>query len=117
MTNQEINRFLALAVGYPHDRVRFFPRDSAAAYVQVLNDYNRGDGPMDYGGWQRFDHRDTAVIWPIAEQFNAFPKWRYNGACEFIGWHCWAFCRGYGASENPATASAIAVIKYVEGIK
>ena len=117
MTNQEIDRRLALAIGYTADRVRYWPNDSADAFVQVQNTRIRCDGPAQYNGWQRFDHTDPAVIWPIAKRFDAFPSWRYNGKCEFIGWHCWAFCRGYGANENPATASALAIIKYVESMK
>ena len=113
MTDIEIDRRLALAVGYTADRVR-----TIAGWTDVYNKpFERLDGPYAEDGWQRFDHKNPAVIWPIAERFNAFPKRQYNGACEFIGWHTFSMCRGYGANENPATASALSVIDYVEGQK
>ena len=110
MTKNEIDRHLALAIGYPADRVR-----NLHGFVQVFNgfSYNHADGPISYNGWQRFDHTLPDVIWPIAERFNSFPRRQYN-ACEFIGWHCWAMCQGYGKHSNPATASALAVIAYVK---
>ena len=121
MTKIEISRRLALAIGYTADRVRIrehcFADGTACKWIEVLNDYSRGDGPMQYSGWQRLDHTDPAVIWPIAERFDAFPKHRFNYACEHVGWHCWAMDGGYGAHINPATASALAVIAYVEGTK
>ena len=115
MTNQEINFDLALAIGYTADRVRMTSIVWQDFYVQVLNDYSRGDGPLEYGGWQRFDHTDPAVIWPIAARFDAFPEHRFNYACEHVDWHCQAMDRGYGAHDTPATASALAVIAYVKG--
>lgn len=55
-------------------------------------------------GWQVFDHTDWAVMGPIAEKFNAFPigccmgQWLAHGEVH----------------STPATASALAVIKYIE---
>ena len=109
-TPNEIDRRLALACGYTADRVR--NGSHGDGWVQVLNDDSRGDGPMQYGGWQRFDHTDPAVIWPIAERFDAFPTQRFNGTwfampCDLYQYHA--------INECAASASALAVIKYVEG--
>ena len=110
MTNQEINFDLALAIGYTADRVRMTSIVWQDFYVQVLNDYSRGDGPLEYGGWQRFDHTDPAVIWPIAERFDAFP------VC--YGVDNWSVVNSIDHFVNsPATASALAVIKYAESQK
>lgn len=121
MTDQEIDYALALAIGYPADRVRYWPLDSSRAFVQIWNSGYRGDGPMPFGGWQRFDHTDPAVIWPIAERFKCFPfflpvylpnapvKWLAKVKADGTGWTC-----GEHPTE-PATASALAVIQYVEG--
>ena len=114
MTNQEINFDLALAIGYTADRVRMTSIVWQDFYVQVLNDYSRGDGPLEYGGWQRFDHTDPAVIWPIAERFDAFPnRWRKNECVASIG----SSLRHNAAHKVAATATALAVIRYVEGNK
>ena len=102
MTNQEIDRRLALAIGYTADRVRLHPLSDK---VYVLNDLERWDGPMQYSRGQRFDHTDPAVIWPIAERFDAFPI--CTVMCEWLA---------HGSRhDHPATASALAVIQYVEG--
>ena len=107
MTNQEIDRRLALAIGYTADRVR-----NIRGWVQVLNDSSRWDGPMPYSGWQCFDHTDPAVIWPIAERFDAFPM-RFIDGTWFTSI---PNCNEPQEQQNvAATASALAVIKYVEG--
>lgn len=114
MTDSEIDKRLALAIGYPTDRVRIL-KTKFGGFVQVSNnDDSRMDGPMHFNGWQRFDHTDPAVIWPIAESFDAFPEKRYSYDCIHIGWHCFASGKSYGAHPNPATATAMAVIKYCE---
>jgi hypothetical protein len=59
MTNQEIDYALALAIGYKPDRVRI---NLILKATYVLNDRTRCDGPMQYEGWQRFDH---TMLWPI----------------------------------------------------
>ena len=109
MTNQDIDRRLALAIGYTADRVRI----DLGGWIQVLNDDSRMDGPTQYSGGQRFDHTDPAVIWPIAERFKAFPMDRLEADTYFatVGYRSDAT----GEHENPATASALAIIKYVEG--
>lgn len=98
MTNQEIDYALALAIGYTPDRVR-----NIHGWVQVLNDHSRCDGPMYYEGWQRFNHTDPAVIWPIAKKFDCFPSLFYDG---------WYSCGR--RHDCPETATALALI-YVKG--
>ena len=56
MTDAEISRALALAIGWP---------ESATIVTH-------GQCFIWYGS-RRFDYRDPAVIWPIAEKYNAFP--------------------------------------------
>ena len=113
MTNIEIDRRLALAIGYTADRVR---KNKYFEIVEVLNNEGlRIEGPIHFDGWQRFDHTDPAVIWPIAERFDAFPlsvppmgKWRVfpRGSLICATLH-----------KVAATASALAVIAYVESTK
>lgn len=109
MKTHEIDFQLALAIGYAPDRVRIVWPYDFARYVQVLNDYSRSDGPMESAGWQRFEHTDPAVIWPIAARFDAFP-YKVTGGQWYA--HISADCFAY--RNNPATASALAVIQYVE---
>ena len=111
MTNQEIDIALALAIGYAPDRVRKRWPTGFERFVQVLNDYDRGDGPMQYGGWQRFDHTDPAVIWPIAEMFDAFPsRWRKDECVASIG----TSLLGSKVHRVAATATALAVIEHCD---
>ena len=106
MTKNEIDCRLALAIGYPAKRVR-----TIHGFVQVYNAWGRLDGPIQYNGWQRFDHTEPAVIWPIAEKFDAFPARFLGGA-----WYT-SFSVAQDPEGSPATAAALAVIRYVEGKK
>lgn len=65
MTDAEISRQLAIAIGWPESSL-----------------YNEGDGSFCainiseqpfIERWRDFDYRDPAVIWPIAERYDAFP--------------------------------------------
>lgn len=95
MTNQEIDKRLALSIGYTNINIMFINGD-----IHVWR----------FGDWQRFDHTDPAVIWPIAEQFDAFP------ICYGVG--NWSVINGIDYFVNsPATASALAVINYCESKK
>lgn len=73
MTDLEINKALALAIGWTSDRIR---EDWNGAIAIDL-----GEVPWPYVQWQTFDYRDPSVIWPIAERYNAFPEHRADG------WH------------------------------
>lgn len=110
MTDQEIDFALALAIGYAPDRVR-----NIHGWVQVRNSqFTRMDGPMHYSAWQRFDHKDPAVIWPIAERFDAFPV--RNVAYRTT--KLWGTkLDSYGVAHNPATATALAVIEHCKKFK
>ena len=111
MTKTETDRRLALAIGYPADRVRMTSVVWQDFYVQVLNDNSRMDGPMQFNGWQRFDHTDSDVFRHVAERFDAFPnRWRKNECVASIG----SSLRHNAVHECAATATALAVIKYVE---
>ena len=62
MTDAEISRALALAIGWP---------ESATIVTH-------GQCFIWYGS-RRFDYRDPAVIWPIAERYNCFPRLLTDG--------------------------------------
>jgi len=57
----EINKALAMAIGWTAERMMI---GSSGLWL------DRGIG---HGG-DKFDYRDPAVIWPIAERYNAFPR-------------------------------------------
>ena len=105
MTNQDIDRRLALAIGWTKNQMQLDTNGN----VFLLRD--------GLGGkyWRFFDHTNPAVIWPIAERFDAFPlaappdgKWRVFPMCDF---------NSAALHKVAATASALAVIKYVESKK
>lgn len=61
----ELSRSLAVAIGYAPEDVRLF------TWPAIRKCEVRWRGK-----WRRFDHRDPAVIWPIAEKYNFFPmRW------------------------------------------
>lgn len=68
MTNTEISRRLALAIGYAPHNVRV--DDDGAVWVHRADEFG--------WCWMPFDHRDERTIFIIAARYNAFPRLR-NG--------------------------------------
>jgi len=66
MTDLEISKALALAIGWKKDDIAMFSNE-----MEVWS-----------GGWRTFDYRDWNVIGPIAERYDCFPT-KMNG-----GWYC-----------------------------
>ena len=60
MTDMEINKALALAIGWEH--IGLSARKEDAVCVREVD-----------GWWQTFDYRDWNVIGPIAERYDCFP--------------------------------------------
>lgn len=93
MTDAEISRRLALAIGW----------GASDIYLDALR---FGCNIWADGQWRKFDYRDPAVIWPIAEHFDMFPMliqpnvWRASWADEI--------------ADTAAKAVALAVIKAKE---
>lgn len=120
MTDAEISRRLALAIGWESDQmteymgslyVADWPRKDNRKTVLLRS----GCYPPPLSPWDKFDYRDPAVIWPIAEAYNCFPEKyranRYPGADEIL----WS-AKGV-VSDTAAKAVALAVIKHCEGGK
>jgi len=88
MTDLEISKALALAIGWKKDVIAVFSNE-----MEVWS-----------GGWRIFDYRDWNVIGPIAERYNCFPSHT---------WGHWESCVNYGsiyAEDTPQKAIALAVI-------
>lgn len=110
MTDAEISRRLALAIGWRDDQndpdviIEFDCKDlDQTAHCKVWFD----------DSWREFDYRDPTVIWPIAERFNAFPAFLLGS---------WTACIGTDFetdvdADTAAKAVALAVIKAHEGAK
>jgi hypothetical protein len=99
MTNLEIDRRLALAIGYR-------PEDIWARQGLVLVWFNYS--------WEVFDYREARTIYPIAERFKMMPKWSNV-------WRNWQVVIPEGSRlvqyqmhEDPRTCSALAVIEAAE---
>lgn len=101
MTQTEISRRLALAIGYRPQDVIVSGED-----VLVRRDFDFEGERVTYG-WRLFDHTDRAVIYPIAEHFKMFPQWVCNE------WRC-DVQRDRVISACPATCIAVAVIEASE---
>lgn len=74
MTDLEISKALALAIGWKNDDVAEF--GDGLDYDYQLDCVKVWDGEW----WVDFDYRDPAVIWPIAERYNAFPSMIVGGS-------------------------------------
>lgn len=95
MNDLEINRKLALAIGWREDQINV---DAGGTYIQV---------PYLKFNWVKryFDHADWQVAGPIAQKFDCFPfLWTVNR-----GKPCWATSEGPTA-DTPQRAIAMAVI-------
>lgn len=93
MTDAEISRRLAVAIGWP--RVV-----TAVATNTVLVSESVGSP----GSWRKFDYRDPDVIWPIAKIY----KVEHIGSVDRR-----AFCSWTGSGKPYGTASAETVHKAI----
>lgn|SRR3990172_932904 len=100
MTDLEISKALAVAIGWGakdclseiHDGVFYVQRWPIATTPGMR--------------WSRFDYRDPAVIWPIAEKFDCFPFASLGGwAAPMPGQYS-----DYEYTDTAAKAVALAVI-------
>lgn len=107
MNTTEINRKLALAIGYPLKDIKQTKGDTVV--VQTYNFMNKIKlGSRWAYGYRVFSHLDVETIWPIAAKYKAFPAVSLSGI-----W--WAEANGlkrvgFGESQVPQTAIALAVI-------
>lgn len=100
MTDLELSKALALAIGYAFTDVYYHGpldielRDKCVIHVQ------------HEGKWRDFDYRDWNVIGPIAEKFDCFPTQGVWGE-----WHSsYRQCAGSVQAGTPQKAIALAVI-------
>lgn len=70
MTDLEISKALALAIGWMPRRVGNVQNE---VYVNTSTDFHW------HNNWRLFDYRDWNVIGPIAEKFDMFPYKRFEG--------------------------------------
>ena len=94
MTDLEIDKALALAIGYKLFDVKF--HDDMWAVVVVR------------GSWRVFSHSDWNVIGPIAEKYYCFPLRLRGGAWEAISRGKYKL--GFVKADTPQKAIALAVI-------
>ncbi len=111
MTELEISRALALAIGYLPEHVREYGVGSVnfehgEGIIQVFR-YDGVYGPerTDCAHlWNDFRYTSWAVISPIAERFDCFPYQNYEGR--------WVSSCGLNTeAETPQKAIALAVIE------
>lgn len=74
----EISRRLALAIGWKASDGRIYQDCKGHECVKIR--FYPSSARQDYFVWRRFDYRDPAVIWPIAERFEAFPRSSITGS-------------------------------------
>jgi hypothetical protein len=104
MTDLEISKALALAIGHKVAYVTVLGEGIPQVWVQV--------DPRFEWAIRVFDYRDWNVIGPIAERYNAFP-------CEFhnhnVSWGAYSrYSTVWWYADTPQKAIALAVI---EGVK
>lgn len=112
MTDSEISKALALAIGWTENR-----RDKNGCLDPDVAVFGFSGSPYAdkvkvWTGekWQAFNYRDPAVIWPIAEKYNLFPYALRDKNGAFTGrWN--VLSRGLDhATDSPAKSVALAVI-------
>ena len=94
MTDLEISKALALAIGWAKRDMRIDPNFNTLLLF-------RGAGPWD---WVNFDYRDWNVIGPIAEWYKCFPQGMCGEWCSRCGDRVAVF------ADTPQKAIALAVI-------
>ncbi len=99
MTDLEISRELALAIGYKPENMR-----ENVEYLQGL-EVKRLDGPNVWYWWY-FDYTCWEVVGPIAQVYNCFPF------CSYSGWTTMIIENNY---ETPQKAIALSVLNKTGG--
>ena len=121
MTDAEISKALALAIGWPESDI-----DASNSAVHVCFEVATLEYPPT---WRLFDYKMPDIIWPIAERYDCFPSGISTGdykAAEKEGhgicsrWEClrWHYEKNNGKAhgwvryeaDTAAKAVAIAVI-------
>lgn len=102
MTDAEISRRLALAIGWREEQIIDYAGQEYIGLPVYIN------GPVI----KLFSYRFPSVIWPIAERYNCFPMASPGGWCAYFD------CSDTMATaDTAAKAVALAVIKAHEGAK
>lgn len=102
----EISRRLALAIGHKKKNVQVLRDDMGEEFCRVRMEYDWGKPCC------QFDYRNGAVIFPIAERFNCFPKHHGNDKYWFSAIN--PMGRNAVNADTAALAVALAVIKAKE---
>jgi hypothetical protein len=101
MTNLDIDRRLALAIGYRPEDVR-----ANGFSVEVRRSYTfAGEQWTD---WFVFNYREEITIYPIAEHFKMFPQWSEWTLIWLVrshGGRIWTY------HDDPRTCIALAIIE------
>lgn len=99
MTDLEINRALALAIGWSHKDIthHHFPDRLEVWWVEGWE-----------SDWRVFDYKDWTVIGPIAERFDCFPLLIQKGKWEAPSRT--KNCTSFTEADTPQKAIALAVI-------
>lgn len=105
MTDIEISKALALAIGWTDNRVSEdgCPDPDIALFGFGRTPYLDEVKVWFDEKWRTLDYRDPAVIWPIAKQYNCFPALSLDGRSWYVG-------RFGPSAGTPEKAVALAVI-------
>ena len=95
MTDLEINKALALAIGWTENKIESLP-----PYSLLLIHVKFGYGTLS----RTFDYRDWNVIGPIAKRYRLVVDFDDNSVCD-------EFCENFYEGDTPQKAIAMAVIK------
>ena len=101
MTDIEISKALALAIGWPKGDVITTHWD-----VKVVT--YRSHHSMEQHQWRNFDYRDWNVIGPIAERYDCFPIKLREGTWESASRA--KYTTRFVSGDTPQKAIALAVI-------
>ena len=98
MTDLEISKALALAIGWKEHQIEHHVVNK---FIAVTIEDNG-----DYTVWKEFDYRDWHVAGPIAKKYDAFPK----KLVSMKGWWADVFGKDARFANTPQKAIALAVI-------
>lgn len=104
MSDLEISRALAIAIGWEPEQMRVFDDDMLCVIRRS-------------GSLREFDYRDWNVIGPIAEKYSAFPQ-QYPYTPGRIGmWQAHAIVNGVYATKLAYTPQKAIALAVIEGAK
>jgi len=110
MEKIEIDRQLALAIGYLPEHVREYVSWDGPE-IRVMRPTLHAELDYQDGCWFTWNHLDSTIIWPLAKHYKCFPCRVTNLRTKEVLWASDVSGILVASDDTPEEAAAMAIIK------